>query len=412
MKKILLSAYACQPNKGSELGFGWNWAWNLAQLGHEVWVLTRSHAESQAAWEDVLATKPQPNLHFVAVDIPNYFKPYLKGKIGVYLHYFIWQIQAYTVALELDKKHNFDLIHHVTWGSLTAGSWLWRLNKPFIFGPVGGGQIAPPAFKSYFLDQWRSEAFRSFANTQLLSLNLIARQTVSHADLILVTNQETGHLAKRLGASWVKLFLDTGLEENFFPGSPPTRSQTQALKLLWVGRLFHRKGLLLALEAISKVKTEIPIQLTIVGGGSLSQYIPQWLEKLEIESKVEVKGQIPWTEVKQEYLTNDVFLFTSLRDSFGSQLMEAMAYALPLIVLNHQGAGDLVPDTAGIKVPVTKPSETVALFALAIESMSQHPQKRWEMGQQGYEFAQQQLWSKKAIDIDNYYHRILNSKKH
>lgn len=412
MKNILLSAYACQPNKGSELGFGWNWAWYLAQLGHEVWVLTRSHAESQAAWEEVLATQPLPNLHFFPVDIPNRFKPYLKGKIGVYLHYLIWQRQAYTVALKLNEKHNFDLIHHVTWGSLTAGSELWRLNKPFVFGPVGGGQIAPPAFKSYFLDQWRSEAFRSFANTQLLPLNLIARQTVSHADLILATNQDTAHLAKRLGASWVELFLDTGLEENYFPDSPPNRSQTLPFKLLWVGRLFHRKGLLLALEALAKVNSEIPIQLTIVGGGSLDQYIPKWLKDLQLESKVEVKGQISWTEVKQEYLTNDVFLFTSLRDSFGSQLVEAMAYALPVIVLNHQGAGDLVPDTAGIKVSVTQPSETVAELALAIELMYKHPQKRWEMGQQGYEFARQQIWSKKAISIDHYYERLMNSKKH
>ncbi|MEA5519144.1 glycosyltransferase family 4 protein [Limnoraphis robusta] len=412
MKNILLSAYACQPNKGSELGFGWNWAWYLAQLGHEVWVLTRSHAESKAAWEEVLATQPLPNLHFFPVDIPNRLKPYLKGKIGVYLHYLIWQRQAYTVALKLNEKHNFDLIHHVTWGSLTAGSELWRLNKPFVFGPVGGGQIAPPAFKSYFLDQWRSEAFRSFANTQLLPLNLIARQTVSHADLILATNQDTAHLAKRLGASWVELFLDTGLEENYFPDSPPNRSQTQPFKLLWVGRLFHRKGLLLALEALAKVNSEIPIQLTIVGGGSLDQYIPQWLKDLQLESKVEVKGQISWTEVKQEYLTNDVFLFTSLRDSFGSQLVEAMAYALPVIVLNHQGAGDLVPDTAGIKVSVTQPSETVAELALAIELMYKHPQKRWEMGQQGYEFARQQIWSKKAISIDHYYERLMNSKKH
>ena len=40
--KILLSAYACQPNKGSEPGIGWNWATELVKLGHDVWVLTRS----------------------------------------------------------------------------------------------------------------------------------------------------------------------------------------------------------------------------------------------------------------------------------------------------------------------------------------------------------------------------------
>ena len=34
--KILLSAYACEPHKGSEPGIGWNWAIQLASLGHQV----------------------------------------------------------------------------------------------------------------------------------------------------------------------------------------------------------------------------------------------------------------------------------------------------------------------------------------------------------------------------------------
>ena len=39
--KILLSAYACEPNKGSEPQVGWKWATTLSKLGHEVYVITR-----------------------------------------------------------------------------------------------------------------------------------------------------------------------------------------------------------------------------------------------------------------------------------------------------------------------------------------------------------------------------------
>ncbi len=42
MARILLSAYACEPGRGSEPGVGWGWATELAELGHEVWVLTRA----------------------------------------------------------------------------------------------------------------------------------------------------------------------------------------------------------------------------------------------------------------------------------------------------------------------------------------------------------------------------------
>ena len=39
--RILLSAYACEPNKGSEKGVGWHWAIEIAHRGHEVWVIKR-----------------------------------------------------------------------------------------------------------------------------------------------------------------------------------------------------------------------------------------------------------------------------------------------------------------------------------------------------------------------------------
>src|ERR1700686_5022098 len=41
--RILLSAYACEPGKGSEPGVGWHWAVEMARLGHRVTVLTRQN---------------------------------------------------------------------------------------------------------------------------------------------------------------------------------------------------------------------------------------------------------------------------------------------------------------------------------------------------------------------------------
>ena len=41
--KILLSAYACEPNKGSEPEVGWQWALNLSEEGHDVYVITRTN---------------------------------------------------------------------------------------------------------------------------------------------------------------------------------------------------------------------------------------------------------------------------------------------------------------------------------------------------------------------------------
>ena len=43
VKNILISAYACEPQKGSEPGIGWHWVVELARLEYNVHVITRSN---------------------------------------------------------------------------------------------------------------------------------------------------------------------------------------------------------------------------------------------------------------------------------------------------------------------------------------------------------------------------------
>ena len=74
--KILLSAYACEPHKGSEAGVGWHWAVELSRLRHEVWVITR--ANNRTAIDAELAHNPHPNLHFIYYDLPDWAKSWKK----------------------------------------------------------------------------------------------------------------------------------------------------------------------------------------------------------------------------------------------------------------------------------------------------------------------------------------------
>src|SRR2546423_7247549 len=53
--KVLISAYTCEPGKGSEPEVGWQWAMHLA-ASHDVTVLTRSN--NRPAIENALAGLP------------------------------------------------------------------------------------------------------------------------------------------------------------------------------------------------------------------------------------------------------------------------------------------------------------------------------------------------------------------
>ncbi|MFK7846876.1 MAG: glycosyltransferase family 4 protein [Rhodothermales bacterium] len=402
---ILLSAYACEPHRGSEEGFGWNWSTHLAKEGHEVWVVTRTWARETV--EKEMRENPIPNLRFIFVDIPARYKPAMKGIFGVYAHYFLWQRAAYRQAKELLNEHKFDLAHHVTWGSLIGGSWLWKLNIPFIFGPVGGGQVAPEAFKEYFPTRWRQESIRTYITEKFLPSLPATKRMLKHTALLLATNSDTLNIAKTMGAIRSELFLDTGLPDHYFADAPKAGFSNEKMNILWVGRLLERKAIKFSLEVVAKLN--FPFQMTILGDGPEDAFVNDWINELGLSGKVEWKGRVPWDEVQTAYEEHEVFLFTSLRDSFGSQLLEAMSNGLAIVTLDHQGAHDFVPNEAGIRVKVSNPKETMNRLAEALTSLHENPEKLSGMSKTGLEFARRNNWTIKAAEMTKMYDSVVKN---
>lgn len=405
--KILFSAYACNPGGGGEVGNGFNWAYHTAKAGNQVWCLASVKGKTEI--ENFLKSAPfsiASNLNFIFVDVPTVFNKLKKYQFGVYLHYLSWQYQAYLAAKELNQRHNFEIIHHVTWGSLQLGSWLWKLDKPLLYGPVGGGQLAPKVFKKYFYGWWRSEIIRDHISN-LFKNYTATKKTLQRADIVFVTNQETYEMAEKMNAKNIKYSLDTGLPDEFYPETIPERKGNKTLKILWVGRLFARKGLPLVLEALSKVNSDIPFTLTILGNGPMGTMLPEMIKNYNLEGKVEWKGQVPWDEVKNAYMTHNLFMFCSLRDSFASQFLEAMACGLPIISLNHHGAAKFIPEDAGIKVNVTTSENTIENLAAAVEWMFKNPDERMEMGLNGHRFAKKHTWTEKVQEMEIHYNSLM-----
>lgn len=406
--KLLISAYACIPHRGSEPGVGWNWTLEHARLGHQVWCMTTP--DGKRGIEEELACRKDLKLRFVFISNPAWVNSLYRFQPFFYFHYLLWQYRAARAAIMLDRTENFDLLLHVTLSSFQLGSGLWRLKKPLVFGPVGGGNFAPRAFKKYFSTAWTMEILRKWTSSLLLRMNPDIRNIVKTSSLILVANHDTRAMAARMRSRAVKLFMDSGLSEDFFPHECHRDIDDGELKILWVGRIFARKGLPLVLEALSKVKPHVHFHLTILGDGKSAFRIPEWIRRYRLSAKVTWRGHVSLEELKKAYATHDVFMLCSLRDSFGGQFLEAMAYSLPIITLRHQGAGDHIPEDAGIKVPVTTPDETTAKLAEAVAYMYERPAERVEFGKRGLAFARSQRWALKINEISGYYERIVNRK--
>lgn len=401
MKKILVSAFACDPTKGSEFSNGWNWAKGLSEQGFDVHCLTRSINRHSLEQLD----KPN-NLTFHYLSLPNGLeKLYSMSTAGMYLYYILWQWLAYKKAKRISKIHVFTLAHHVSWGSFQLGSFMYRLKIPFVFGPVGGGQKAPVVFKSYFGRHWNTELRRDKISKFLLKFNPACKQMLRNAHAVIVSNKETLEMAELSGAKNIGYSFDIALQDDFFPPSLDFKCvQGDGLKLLWVGRFLPRKGLLLVLDVMNKLKQYPDITLTVVGDGEMKNEFLTKIKANSLQDSVDWKGSVPFEVVKEYYSTHDAFLFSSLRDSGGAQIFEAMAYGLPVISINLHGQSIIINDDTGFRCSVESPESAVAEMADAIVSLYKNRAKLENMSIAAFEFAKMQKWNFRITSIKNDYY--------
>jgi len=396
MKKVLLSAFACDPKKGSEEGNGWNWSVGLADKGFEVHCLTRKIGKPNI---DQIS-KPY-HLYFHYIKLPLGLEVlYSSSRFGMYLYYILWQLLAYNKARVLNKKINFSIAHHVTWGSVQLGSFLYKLNIPFVFGPAGGGQISPIAFKNYFGKSWNVEEKRNKISAFLIKYNPACRNMLKEAITVWVSNKDTADLVKKIRFTDVKQTLDIALPLDFYPlNFQPKKQKQGTLKLLWVGRFMPRKGVMLLLDVMEKLKKHPGIVLTIVGDGEEREKILEAVKIKELDATVIFTGKVPYKEVKKFYASNDVFFFTSLRDSGGSQLVEAMAFGMPVVTINLHGQSVIINDETGFRCPCKDPAETIDSLSNSILKLYYDPDLLSKMSLAAHKYALQQTWNQKIDTV-------------
>ena len=237
-----------------------------------------------------------------------------------------------------------------------------------------------------------------------------ARSTVANADLVLVVNQETRDWVDRLGGRNVEYMATGGIPESLISTSP-SRRRDGPLKILWVGRLLPRKGVLLALEALKLINPKVEFRCTILGDGKQGRYLARWIKDLGLTDRVEWRGQVSWAEAIEAYRHHDVFLFTTLRETEGLQLLEAMAGGAAVVTLDHHGPRMAVPPGAGIKVPVRSPQETTDALARALEELARDPALLESMSVEGVRWAAQNTWDKKAARALNLYPNVIGKAR-
>ena len=381
---------------------GWQWALQMARW-HDVTVITRRN--NAPAIERALASLPGPHPHFLYYDLPEWWLAAKRRGLPVALYYALWQVGVRWHFRQ--TLRDYDILHHVTFNSLIIPGCWWFTGRRVVLGPLGGGMFCP----WQLLGEFGGQQVQEFLRTLLVLSSSWHPQVLLgcvFAQRILTANADT---ARRIPGPFrprVREMLETGIALAKYPLSASLETGTN---VVWAGSFIKRKGAAMALRAFARAHATIPeLRLLMIGGGPEETALKALASELNLDGSVDWRGRVPHDRMPEVLRAQDIFLFTSLRDTSGNVLLEGMASGLPSVILNHQGVAEIATDSTAIRVPPDAPSRVIEQLADGLVRLAQSREMRLEFGRQARaRIAAAYDWDRKGEAMNIIYQEVMAS---
>ena len=388
-RSVLMVAFAAAPGLGSEPAIGWEMATRMATY-HDVTALV--YEGYRPVLEAELAERPVPGLRIVYERVPfEDLGPDELGKdrssIGQRVHYHLWQLSASKLARRLHRETPFDVTHHVTYGSYWSPSAAALEDVPFVLGPVGGGEAAPPSLEAALSDDGRRyERRRAFAKRWSPRLPSV-RRTLRRASVILASTPETAAALRDLGLEDVEVRPAVAIEDGVLEALRGQAAPDGPLRFLSVGRLEAWKGFAFGVEAFARaVQSSDALEdaeYVVLGDGPERERLATLASDLGVADRVHLRGAVSRAAVLEAVAASHVLLHPSLHDSGGFASLEAMAAGRPVVCLRLGGTGLQVTPETGVAVATESPEQVLRDLEAALCRLAADPALRDRMGRAG-----------------------------
>jgi glycosyltransferase involved in cell wall biosynthesis len=386
-RKVLVSAYACEPGKGSEPGAGWLWALAAARTS-DVWVLTRTNNRRAIEADPASAS---PSLRFVYVDLPRWARWWKRPGRGIRLYSTLWQLVAVRAARRLHERERFDVVHHVTFANLWLPALAGLLDAPFVLGPVGGGQRVARAHYPALGARGVAKERALLAARRIARVNPLVTVAWRRAALILLNNRETAAELPPRARARTEL-RPGGCVQGLEP-APPTAPEAPPTAV-YAGRLHRFKGVHLAVRALA----ELPEwRLEVAGAGTESDSLRRLARELRVEGRVEFHGRLEQPSLWRLLRRADVFLLPSFKEGGGMAVVEAAALGLPVVAFDGGGTAAVAEFYPDARFELVPPEESHRGLAAALARLGKRttPGPALDAGLEGL-----------SRDLERFYRRV------
>lgn len=364
--RIFVSAYACEPHKGSEIGVGWHWVLEMSKY-FELWVMTR--ANNQESIEKYFTDHPEEDfgIHWVYYDCPDYIKKFKRQMRGVRTYYTLWQYGSNRLVKQTMEENDIEIFHLLTYGNAIWHVSSYGQKQFFVWGPTGGVDTISWEFSKHYTFKHRIvEAVRRIV-VGSLKINPGFNRKCRNADLIFCKANSTMETIPAKYREKAMLFTDVAMEVAPREFKPVVRKQGDNLTFITVGRLDGWRGFDLLVEAFADAVKEAPeLRLKIIGQGVEMEHLRKQIVSLGMESKIELTGQISMEQYRLEMQECDAVLNACLKEGGVTNAFDCMTWGKPLICVDTGGYTRNFDNECAIILPHTERQKMICNFTDAM----------------------------------------------
>jgi len=351
------------------------------------------------------------NVEWVAVR-PNWFTNCLNtlNRHGIfiysfYLAYNFWHRQVYNIAKDLVISRSVDLIHYLCPIGYREPGYLWKIDKPYIWGPVGGCQN-----RSLKLAWGKGVVvgakifLRNAVNAMQFKFSPRVRNAFRRADIVI--SSTSGTQKRIVDIHQVESFIlaeNAITEEMLVQQRPVTVAPDACFNIIWVGRIDERKSLDILLRALSDIRSQ-PWHLSVIGDGPLKAACSDLANTLGISDQITWAGKVSRQEVTRYYRDAHLHAISSLLEGNPTVLWEAMAVGIPTIALDHFGMHDVLCPQCGVKVSVDGSLQSVVGdLGQQLRRLMKSPDLIGKLSHGVLECTRRYTWTQQRAKWNNYY---------
>lgn len=409
--KVLLCCYACDPNLGSEPGMGWNFVTNIAKF-HDVHAIVEEE-KFKANLTQYATAHPEAvrniTFHFIPKDRHRILRRIWPP--SYYWFYRKWNKRAYKLAVELDKQEHFDIVHQITLAGYREPGFLWKLGKPFIWGPIGGfSQTSWSLLKGTDLHNIVYFGLRNIINYCQKRWGYAGRKVAPNAHTILISDKQGINDVLYYWNQPSEHMLEVGTYPCSAPDTIINRHAEDTFRICWVGHLIPLKSLEILLHAIALCRTK-KLHLEVLGKGPCLQKWQTLAAKLRIETKVTFHGYTEHSKTLNTMQKSHVFCHTSIKEGgTGTVILEALQCGLPIIALDHCGQAAVIDESCGFKIPIRSRQQIIENIAEKLDFLANNEDFRFSLAVGALNRSKLFSWNAKMQQLNHIYEAASKSR--